>query len=146
MGRVSGSIVVHRPIEEVFAFLADGENDAKFSPRILEMTRAPEGPTAVGTRFISRARDLGRTSTFEIEITAFEPPTRIRWAQRSPGPVVIVDGGYDLEPIDGGTRVTVFGQLEGRGLAVPATPLITWIYQRKAGPLAERMRAAIEAS
>jgi hypothetical protein len=29
----SGSSVIDRPIEEVFAFLADGTNDPKFSPR-----------------------------------------------------------------------------------------------------------------
>jgi carbon monoxide dehydrogenase subunit G len=31
-GRFEGSAVIDRPIEEVFAFLADGENDPKFSP------------------------------------------------------------------------------------------------------------------
>jgi hypothetical protein len=29
--------VVDRPIEQVFAFLADGTNDKKFSPRVQEI-------------------------------------------------------------------------------------------------------------
>ena len=35
-GRFEGTTVIDRPIEEVFAFLADGTNDPKFSPRVLE--------------------------------------------------------------------------------------------------------------
>ena len=35
-GRFEATTVIDRPIEEVFAFLADGENDPKFSPRVLE--------------------------------------------------------------------------------------------------------------
>ena len=146
MGRVSGSIVVDRPIEQVFAFLADGENDKKFSPRILEMSRTPDGPVGVGTVWVSTARDLGRTARHEIEITEFEPPTRIRWTERSGGPVVIADGGYDLEPVGDGTRVSIYGELRGRGPGVLVAPLVAWIYQRKAPALVERIKRAIEAA
>jgi uncharacterized protein YndB with AHSA1/START domain len=31
--RFGASVVIDRPIEKVFAFLADGENDKKFSAR-----------------------------------------------------------------------------------------------------------------
>jgi hypothetical protein len=44
----SASAVIDRPIEEVFAFLADGTNDPKFSPRVLEITKT-DGPIGVGT-------------------------------------------------------------------------------------------------
>ena len=33
-GRFEGTAIVARPIEEVFAFLANGENDVEFSPRV----------------------------------------------------------------------------------------------------------------
>ena len=145
MARVSGSIVVDRPIEQVFEFLANGENDKKFSPRIIEMTRTPDGPVGVGTVWVSTARDLGRTARHEIEITEFEPPKRIRWAERSGGPVVIVDGGYDLQPEGGGTRVSLYGELRGRGPGVLVAPLVAWIYQRKAPALAASIKRAIEA-
>ena len=40
-GRFEATTVIDRPIEEVFNFLADGTNDPKFSPRVLEMSRRP---------------------------------------------------------------------------------------------------------
>ena len=38
------TVVIDRPIAEVFAFLADGTNDPKFSPRVLEIAKTTEGP------------------------------------------------------------------------------------------------------
>ncbi len=43
----SGSTVIDRPIDEVFAFLADGTNDPRFSPRIQEIRQTTDGPAAV---------------------------------------------------------------------------------------------------
>jgi hypothetical protein len=38
-GRYGATTVIDRPIEEVFAFLADGENDPKFSERVQEIKK-----------------------------------------------------------------------------------------------------------
>jgi hypothetical protein len=48
-GRFDATVVIDRPIEEVFDFLADGENDPKFSPRVLEIKKTTDGPPGVGT-------------------------------------------------------------------------------------------------
>jgi hypothetical protein len=48
-GRFETTIVIDRPIEEVFGFLADGENDKEFSSRIVEIAKTTEGPPGVGT-------------------------------------------------------------------------------------------------
>ena len=58
-GRFEGTAVIERPIEEVFAFLADGENDPKFSPRVLEITKTTDGPPGVGTVYASTVKDAG---------------------------------------------------------------------------------------
>ena len=65
------TVVVDRPIEDVFAFLADGENDPKFSPRVLEMAKTTDGPPAVGTRFASTVKDAGMKTKREFEYTEF---------------------------------------------------------------------------
>ena len=62
----SGSTVIDRPIEEVFAFLADGTNDPKFSPRVQEIHKTTDGPVAVGTVFESKVKDAGLTTTPEV--------------------------------------------------------------------------------
>src|SRR4051795_7194654 len=97
-GRFEGTAVGDRPIEEGFAFLADGTNDPKFSPRVLEIAKATDGPVGVGTVFKSTVKDAGMKTKREFEITAFDAPTRIRWAERSKNIVTAPEGGYDLEP------------------------------------------------
>lgn len=110
------TIAIDRPIEAVFDFLADGENDMKFSKRLLEIRKETAGSVGVGTVYRSRARDLGLTATHESQITVFERPTTIRWREISNGPVYIADGGYALRAVDGGTALTFHGDLEGRGV------------------------------
>jgi hypothetical protein len=96
----SGSVVIDRPIDEVFAFLADGTNDPKFSPRVQQIRRTTDGPIGVGTVFESTVKDAGMKTSRKFELTAFEAPTKIRWTERSKNMVTVPDGGYDLEAVN----------------------------------------------
>jgi uncharacterized protein YndB with AHSA1/START domain len=115
-GSFEVTTVVDRPIDEVFAYLAAGENDPKFSSRVLEMRKTTDAPVGVGTIFNSTVKDGGFKTKREFEITEFEAPTKIRWAERSKNPVVVPEGGYDLASEGDGTHVRLYNVLEGRGL------------------------------
>lgn len=110
------TIAIDRPVEVVFDFLADGENDKRFSRRILEIEKTTDGPVGVGTVYRSRARDFGRTASHEFEIIQFERPSRIRWRELSKGPIVVSDGGYELRAQGRSTELTFHGDLEGHGI------------------------------
>ena len=58
-GQFEVTTEVDRPIEEVFAFLADGENDPKFSPRVLEIKKTTDGPPASAPSTRARSRTRG---------------------------------------------------------------------------------------
>jgi hypothetical protein len=75
-GRFEGTAVIDRPIEEVFAFLADGENDPKFSPRVLEIAETTDGPPGVGTVYKSTVKDAGMKTKREFELTELRRPAR----------------------------------------------------------------------
>src|SRR3954470_3418658 len=97
-----GSAVIDRPIEEVFAFLADGENDRKFSPRVLEIAKTTDGPPGTGTVYESTVKDGAFKSERKFEYTEFDPPNRIRWRERSKNMITVPEGGYDLRPMGEG--------------------------------------------
>jgi uncharacterized protein YndB with AHSA1/START domain len=109
------SVVVDKPIEQVFDFLVDGENDKKFSARVLEIRKKTEGPIGAGTVYVSTVKDAGIKTEREFELSVVERPTRIRWRELSNAPVVVPEGGYDLVSEGTGTRVTLFNELEGQG-------------------------------
>jgi uncharacterized protein YndB with AHSA1/START domain len=146
-GRFEATVVIDRPIEEVFAFLADGENDPKFSPRVQEIAKTTDGPPGVGTVYASTVKDAGMTTKREFEITEFQAPTRIRWAERSKNTVTAPEGGYDLAPEGTGTRVTLYNVLQGNGLLGKLIePLALRSARKGADDFGRSIKAAVEAS
>jgi uncharacterized protein YndB with AHSA1/START domain len=145
-GRFEATVVIDRPIEEVFAFLADGENDPKFSPRVLEIAKTTDGPPGVGTVFASTVKDAGVKTKREFKLTEFQPPTRIRWAETSKNLVMAAEGGYDLAQEDSGTRVTLYNVLEGRGLGKAIAPLALRSARKGADDFGMAIKRAVEAS
>jgi uncharacterized protein YndB with AHSA1/START domain len=145
-GSFEGTAVIDRPIENVFAFLAEGTNDPKFSPRVLEIAKTTDGPPGVGTRFASTVKDAGMKTKREFELTEFEPPTKIRWAERSKNLVTAPEGGYDLSPEGTGTRLRVYNVLAGQGLGKLIAPLALRQARKGADDFANAIKRAVEAS
>ena len=143
----SGTTVVDRPIETVFAFLADGTNDPSFSPRVQEIRKTTDGPDGVGTVYESTVKDAGMKTTRVFEYTVFEAPTKIRWTERSKNQITVPDGGYDLEPTGGGkTKVTIHNTFAGHGFGKLIIGFATKAAQKDADAFAGRIKAAVEAS
>ncbi|WP_406306411.1 SRPBCC family protein [Streptomyces sp. NBC_00885] len=146
-GHFEATVEIGPPVEEVFAFLADGTNDPKFSPRVLEITKAPDGPTEVGTVFRSTVKDAGMTTKREIRISEFVPPGTLRWTETSKNIVVSKEGGYDLEPTpEGNTRLRIFNSLEGHGIGKLIVGLALSAARKDADAFGQRIKAAVEAS
>jgi uncharacterized protein YndB with AHSA1/START domain len=145
-GRFETTVLIDRPIEDVFAFLADGENDPKFSPRVLEIAKTTDGPPGVGTVYASTVKDAGMKTKREFRLTAFEPPTKIRWSEQTKNLVTAPEGGYDLAPEGGGTRLTVYNVLEGHGPGKLIAPLALRSARKGADDFGRAIKAAVEAS
>ena len=146
-GRFGATVTIDRPIDEVFAFLADGENDKRFSSRIIEIKKTTDGPPGAGSIYASTAKDGPLKAKHEFELIAFEPPTGIRWKELSKTtPVGVPEGGYDLEPAGDGTRLTFFNILEGRGLLGKLfAPMALRSARKGAAAFAASIKAAVEA-
>jgi carbon monoxide dehydrogenase subunit G len=143
----SGSAVIDRPIDEVFAFLADGTNDPKFSPRVQQIRRTTDGPIGVGTVFESTVKDAGMKTTRKFELTAFEAPTKIRWTERSKNMVTVPDGGYDFEAVnDTQTKVTVHNTFEGHGFGKLIVGFAAQAAIKQAPAFALRIKSAVESA
>jgi uncharacterized protein YndB with AHSA1/START domain len=145
-GRFEATVKIDRPIEEVFDFLADGENDPKFSPRVLQIRKTTDGPPGVGTVYASTVKDAGMKTKREFELTEFERPTRIRWAERSKNLITASEGGYDLAPDGDGTRVTIHNVLEGHGAGKLLAPLALRATRKGADDFGRAIKTAVEAS
>jgi carbon monoxide dehydrogenase subunit G len=144
--RFGATVTVERPIEQVFDFLADGENDPKFSPRVVEIAKKTDGAPGKGTIYASTVKDAGMKTQREFELTEFERPTRIRWRELSKNAVTVPEGGYDLEPAGEGTSLSFFNELEGHGFGKLVAGFALRSARKGADDFAASIKRAVEAS
>lgn len=113
MPKATNSVTIARPLEEVFAFIADGEKCIQWRLGVVDIKRV--SGDGVGTRYEQGVKGpMGRRVAADYEITVFEPNKRLEF-QTVAGPVR-PHGRYDLEAVDGGTRVTFTLDVELSGL------------------------------
>ncbi len=72
MVRIEGEIVINRPVEEVFDFVADERNEPRYNPEMHRAEQISDGPIGVGTRFRAETVSRDRTVEMVIEFTGYE--------------------------------------------------------------------------
>jgi uncharacterized protein YndB with AHSA1/START domain len=116
MARIEGELVIHRPVQEVFDFVADERNEPRYNPRICWAEQLSPGPIGRGTRFRAEAVTLGRTTGMTIEYTIYERPRRLASSIRMPA--ADITGTLRFDPVTNGTRMGWSWLVRPRGLTV----------------------------
>lgn len=103
MPSASRSIVIARPAEDMFAFVADGTTAPQWRPGVTDVPLA--SGSGLGARYRQGVRGPGgRRVDADYEVTVYQPPRSLAF-RTTAGPVRPT-GEYLLEPVDGGTRLT----------------------------------------
>ena len=108
------SIVINRPSEEVFGFLANLENDVKWRSEWVETKNTSGGSPGVGATFCLTGEFLGRRIPTIYEVIEYEPNRSAAWKTVS-GPLPL-KFQRTFEHGEGGTRFTIKYEAEVRGL------------------------------
>ena len=124
MARIHGDIVIDRPIDVVFDYVADQSNEPRYNPRMVRAEKITPGPVGKGTRFRSAVASMGRTAEMLIEITSYDRPHRFASATT----MLQADISYTLtfEPAASGTRMRWSGQVRLKKAFKLLGPLIAW--------------------
>ncbi len=122
MVRVEDSIVVARPIEDVFDYLTDPETLPEWQGSALEARVEGEGPMRAGSRVLERRKFLGRRLESTMEVVEYELPRRFAIKVGS-GPVPFT-ATNSLSEADGGTRIEAVIEGEPGGFFRLAEPLV----------------------
>jgi len=137
MPAAESSIVVNRPRSDVFAFVADHENDPAWRPGVLDIKRASgEGQGAVYTQGVKGP--MGKRIDADFEVTAYQPDTLLAFRTLA-GPVR-PEGTYRFEDADGGTRVTFSLNANLRGAQRLMAPMVAKSMHNQVGALADLKR------
>lgn len=129
MARAELSVVIDRPVEDVFAVMTDPERQPEWSSATQEAKQISPGPTGVGSRARFVAKFLGRRIENESEVTEFEPNRRFTAETKSgPFPFRIA---MTFTPVGPGTRVDLSIEAEPGGFFKVAEPLFVTLGKRQ---------------
>jgi uncharacterized membrane protein len=144
MGRVSGEILVNRPVEQVFDYVADQRNELIYNPRMLQSEKITAGPIGVGTRFRATARSGRRAVEMLIEITEYERARRL--SSRTTMSSVDVNGGLTFDPVDGATRMRWSWEVSPKGPLRLLGPLVARLGRRQEETIWTALKTQLEGS
>ena len=125
MAMIEGEILIDRPVDVVFDYVADQSNEPRYNPQMVRAEKITPGPVGKGTRFRSAVASRGRTAEMLIECTGYDRPTLLA----STTTMAQADISYTLtfEPAGAGTRMRWAGQVRPKGAFRLLGPLITWL-------------------
>ena len=123
MAQIQSTLIVHQPLEEVFAFLNTHESHLKFIPRMTELKQTSPGIFGqVGTTLSGVLNYFGIRIPVHYEIIEVKPNDRLAMNGQM-GPIRFKDG-YILKKDGEGTRVKFWLELIPAGWAKVFTPFM----------------------
>jgi hypothetical protein len=136
MAVVEGEIVIERPVEDVFDFIADERNEPRFNSRMIRAELLTPEPVGAGSQFLAESRMMRRTFDVTVEYTVFERPRLLGSRSRSTpkgreGRPLLIEGSLTFEPVPEGTRMRWSWQVETPGALRLIAPLLAWMGRRQ---------------
>ena len=114
MINIEVSAVMHRPIEDVFTFIANFENHPKWEMNFQKVKLLTSTPTGVGTTYQCELKLPGQSASSKFEITEYEINKKIAFVGEAAGPAK-PNGSFLFESVAGGTKLTLIPRPEFQG-------------------------------
>ena len=142
MIKVEHTLIINRPVSEVFAFVADPANNAKWQEGLVE-SRLESPEMGVGAHIVDVRKLLGRDLESKIEVIVYEPNKRLMQKVVSgPLPFELI---LTFDPDVNGTRLTVLAHGEPEGFFKLASGMVQKQMENQIKGDAERLKKVLEA-
>jgi hypothetical protein len=142
MAHIDGEIVINRPVEEVFDFVADERNEPRYNPRMLRSELLSPGPVRLGSRFRAVMRSRPRRTTMTTQFTGYQRPRRL--ALRSHLSAMEIHASLTFDPVPGGTRMRWSWEVEPHGPFKLMSPLVVRVGARQERSIWENLKGLLE--
>jgi len=139
---VSDSVIIARPVAEVFGFVADHQNLPGWTVGVKTSRRLTAGPPGDGSRYRVEGKLLGRTIRSSYQVTAFDPGRGFDGTMTSP--VFGFSERYRFEPDHDATRVQMTASVEPHGIFRLLAPVMAAGVRRQVRTDHRRLKALLE--
>jgi Polyketide cyclase / dehydrase and lipid transport len=140
---VQGDIVINRPIDEVFDFVADERNEPKYNPQMTRAEMVTHGPIGVGTKFHVTTTGVGRAADMTIEYTEFDRPRRLGSATHISN--MDINGTLVFEAQGRSTKMEWLWNIEPRGFLKLLGPIVRRMGERQESAIWTGLKKVMEA-
>jgi carbon monoxide dehydrogenase subunit G len=108
------SVLIDKPVKDVFAFVTNPNNMSKWNSAIVSLEQITPGPVGMGTKFKNVGEMMGRRVEGEMQVVAFEPDSKYGF-QMQAGPMQ-VNVTLTFKTVGTGTKLSLNAQGNPGGL------------------------------
>jgi len=138
----SDSILIRKPIVEVFSFVADPEKFHLWQPFVVEAKITSKKPIHKGTTYRYTFKALGKLFETNGVIVEYEP--FLRYAYQTTSSPFPIKGGFRFEEVDDFVEVTAFGKAESGGHFPMAQSIISLLLGRQLKVMLQNLKDILE--
>ena len=142
MINVEVSVIIHRPLAEVFGILSNVENNMRWRTGMIAAEKITTSPIGVGTTYRIINNIFGRRIEVEAVVTEYEMNQKYATVNKSGLPI---ETKRTFEPVNEGTKVTFAVKTELGGFFNIAKPVLEMIGKRRLERDAAKAKELIEA-
>ena len=139
---LTGTIRTARPLDDVFAYLADFTTAAEWDPGVESSVAETDGGPGEGARYLVTAGFAGRSLAMTYEMTAYEPPNRVV-LRGSTGNFVAVDE-IRIDSVEGRTQVRYRAEFTLSGFLRILEPFMRPAFRRLGDKALNGLAAALD--
>ena len=143
MIKVEKSIVINKPVEDVFGFVTAADNYTKWQSGVEQVIEG--GPrNTVGSQFTEVRKFMGQEMRTTLELTEFVP--NAKWAAKVVKGPVPYEVTMTFQGVDGGTKVTTSVDGEPKGFFKLAEGMVAGQLEKSLTEDEQKLKEILEAS
>lgn len=136
-------IVIRRPVEEVFTYLANPENNPQWEKAVVESKLITSGPLRVGSEFSERVKLIGSPIQVVCTILEYDFPRVIAYRSDTSSRVKY-EGRIQFESAGRDTRLTFTGKNQLGGFYRILEPLMRGEMEKELGDDLKKLKSVLE--
>jgi uncharacterized membrane protein len=142
--KVESSVIINKPVSQVFTYVLNHENDLKWQGGVESMDLDEGSDNVVGSRYTEVRKFLGREMKTTIEVTDITP--NAKWAAKvikGPVPYKVT---MSFATVPEGTKVSTLVEGEPKGFFKLAENMVSSSLEKNLGEDLNRLKSVLESA
>ena len=144
MIKVEKSIIINKPVEEVFNYVTAPQNYTKWQSGVTNIIEDRGPRNTVGSQFTEVRKFMGQEMHTTLELTEFVP--NARWTAKVVKGPVPYEVNMTFQPVEGGTKVTTSVDGEPKGFFKLAEGMVAGQLEKSLAEDEQKLKEILEAS